>query len=49
MECLNQKISFPVSKRTIKKVLIEDFNINTRRKNRYVLNENFFDKIDTEE
>ena len=49
MECLNQKISFPVSKRTIKKVLIEDFNINTRRKNRYVLNENFFDKIDAEE
>lgn len=36
-----------VSKRAITRVLRE-FNINTKRKNRYTLNENYFNQVDTE-
>ncbi|MGL4759867.1 MAG: hypothetical protein ACRCWG_00160 [Sarcina sp.] len=36
-----------ISIRSVSRVLIE-MNINTKRKNRYTLNENYFNKIDTE-
>ena len=29
-------------------LFFKEFNINTKRKNKYILNENYFDKIDTE-
>ncbi|WP_310418598.1 hypothetical protein [Chamaesiphon sp. OTE_8_metabat_110] len=35
-----------VSGRSVSRVLAE-FGVNTKRKNRYTLNENYFDKIDT--
>lgn len=51
---LNKEISMDniaqnlnISRRSISRVLKER-NINTRLKNRYLLNENYFDKIDTE-
>ena len=37
-----------ISDRAVRRVLKEE-NINTRLKNRYVLDESYFDKIDTEE
>lgn len=37
-----------VSKRSVSRVLTER-NINTKRKNRYTLNENYFGNIDSEE
>lgn len=36
-----------ISRRSLSRVLIES-NVNTRLKNRYLLNEHYFDKIDTE-
>ena len=35
--------------RSIRKVLIEDFQINTKLKRRYIINSNYFDNIDSEE
>src|SRR5690606_27765407 len=37
------------SQRGVRRVLISDFGINTRRKNRYVLDESFFEEINSEE
>lgn len=42
-------LPFKVSIRTFKKVLKQDYSINTRLKNRYLINETYFDKIDCEE
>jgi predicted DNA-binding protein YlxM (UPF0122 family) len=41
-------IDLKVSKRSVSRVLVE-FGINTKLKNRYTLNENYFDNIDTQE
>lgn len=44
----NIALKLDISIRGVKRVLKES-NINTRRKNRYTLNENYFDEIDTQE
>lgn len=44
----NIALNLNISIRGVKRVL-KDKSINTRRKNRYTLNENYFDNIDTQE
>jgi hypothetical protein len=45
-ECRSIPKLLEVSGRSVAKVLAE-FGVNTKRKNRYTLNENYFDRIDT--
>ena len=45
-ECRSIPELLGVSGRSVARVLSE-FGVNTKRKNKYTLNENYFDKIDT--